>query len=172
MLQEDFEQLHKFLLETEGLSEVSDDIRELVEDEWPELVHKLPPKVPIRRIRTAPDRARSSRVKYLGFRPRRWTRRRLKSANRPSRVPLVLHCAFNRLRKMFVRMPRAPTEGAARGACLFLSRLALGKIAELERPRRHRKAFGNPSNSLCGTPSSVPVPPVRRMSDERSATNV
>jgi hypothetical protein len=45
MLQEDFERLHKFLFEIEGLSEVSDDMRELVEDEWPELVHKLPPKV-------------------------------------------------------------------------------------------------------------------------------
>jgi hypothetical protein len=45
MVQEDFERLHKFLLETEGLSEVSDDIRELVEQEWPELVHKLLPKV-------------------------------------------------------------------------------------------------------------------------------
>ena len=44
MMQEDFERLYKFLLETEGLSEVSDDIRELVEQEWPELVHKLPPK--------------------------------------------------------------------------------------------------------------------------------
>ena len=49
MMQEDFERLHKFLLETEGLSEVSDDMRQLVEDEWPELVHKLPPKVPTRR---------------------------------------------------------------------------------------------------------------------------
>jgi hypothetical protein len=49
MVQEDFERLHKFLLETESLSEVSDDMRELVEEEWPELVHKLPPKVPIRR---------------------------------------------------------------------------------------------------------------------------
>jgi hypothetical protein len=27
----------------------SDDMRELVEDEWPELAHKLPPKVPTRR---------------------------------------------------------------------------------------------------------------------------
>jgi hypothetical protein len=44
MMQEDFERLYKFLLETEGLSEVSDDMRELVEQEWPELVHKLPPK--------------------------------------------------------------------------------------------------------------------------------
>ena len=34
MVQEDFERLHKFLLETEGLSEVSDDMRQLVEDEW------------------------------------------------------------------------------------------------------------------------------------------
>src|SRR5258705_302489 len=33
MVQEDFERLHKFLLETEGLSEVSEDMRELVEDE-------------------------------------------------------------------------------------------------------------------------------------------
>jgi hypothetical protein len=55
MVQEDFDWLHKFLLETEGLSEVSDDMRELVEEEWPELVHKLPPKVPpAALIRTAP----------------------------------------------------------------------------------------------------------------------
>ena len=46
MVQEDFDRLHKFLLETEGLAEVSDDMRELVEEEWPELVHKLPPRVP------------------------------------------------------------------------------------------------------------------------------
>jgi hypothetical protein len=46
MMQEDFERLHKFLSETEGLSEVSDDMRELVEEEWPELLHKLPPKAP------------------------------------------------------------------------------------------------------------------------------
>jgi hypothetical protein len=45
MVQEDFERLHKFLLETECLSEVSDEMRQLVEEEWPELVQKLPPKV-------------------------------------------------------------------------------------------------------------------------------
>jgi hypothetical protein len=45
MVQEDFERLHKFLLEAEGLPEVLDDMRELVEEEWPELVYKLPPKV-------------------------------------------------------------------------------------------------------------------------------
>jgi len=45
MVQEDFERLHKFLLETDALSDVSDDMRELIEEEWPELVHKLPPKV-------------------------------------------------------------------------------------------------------------------------------
>jgi hypothetical protein len=44
MVQEDFERLHKFLLETEGLPEVSVDMRKLIEEEWPELVHKLPPK--------------------------------------------------------------------------------------------------------------------------------
>ena len=46
MVQEDFERLHQFLLETKYLSEVSDDMRELIEQEWPELVRKLPPKVP------------------------------------------------------------------------------------------------------------------------------
>jgi hypothetical protein len=46
MLQEDFERLREFLLETGDISEVSDDIRKLVEEEWPELVHKLPPKAP------------------------------------------------------------------------------------------------------------------------------
>jgi hypothetical protein len=49
MVQEDFDRLHKFLLETERLSEVSDDMRRLIEDEWPELVNKLPPKVLTRR---------------------------------------------------------------------------------------------------------------------------
>ena len=44
MVHEDFERLHKFLLEMEDISEVSDDIRELIEEEWPELVHRLPPK--------------------------------------------------------------------------------------------------------------------------------
>jgi hypothetical protein len=43
-MQEDFERLYKVLLESEGLADVSDDMRELVEQEWPELVHKLPPK--------------------------------------------------------------------------------------------------------------------------------
>ena len=40
MVQEDFERLHKFLIETECLSEVSEDMRKLVEEEWPELVQK------------------------------------------------------------------------------------------------------------------------------------
>jgi hypothetical protein len=44
MVQEDFERLYKFLLETECLPEVSDDSESLIENEWPELVHKLPPK--------------------------------------------------------------------------------------------------------------------------------
>jgi len=44
MVQEDFERLHQFLIETECLSEVSEDMRKLVEEEWPELVQKLPPK--------------------------------------------------------------------------------------------------------------------------------
>lgn len=44
MMQEDYERLHEFLLETENLSEISDDLRKVIEEEWPELVYKLPPK--------------------------------------------------------------------------------------------------------------------------------
>jgi hypothetical protein len=44
MMQEDFERLHKFLLETNDFSDITDDLREVIEEEWPELAHKLPPR--------------------------------------------------------------------------------------------------------------------------------
>ena len=37
MMQDDFVQLHKFLLETDTIPEISDEVREVVEKEWPEL---------------------------------------------------------------------------------------------------------------------------------------
>ena len=46
MMQDDFVRLHKFLVEMGDLSGVSDDLRKLIEDEWPKLTHKLPPKKP------------------------------------------------------------------------------------------------------------------------------
>jgi regulator of protease activity HflC (stomatin/prohibitin superfamily) len=46
MTQDDFVRLHKFLLEMGDLSGVSDDLRRVIEDEWPELARKLPPKKP------------------------------------------------------------------------------------------------------------------------------
>src|SRR6516162_10686061 len=48
--------------------------------------------------------------------------------------------------------------GLTRVPLPLLSRLALGKIADLERPRRYPKASGTTSNLLSGTPSSVPCP--------------
>src|SRR5262245_56221163 len=53
----------------------------------------------------------------------------------------------------------------------LLSRLALGKIAELERPRRHPKALGTTSNLLSGSPFEHPALSLRHMSRERSAFN-
>jgi hypothetical protein len=44
MVQEDFERLHKYLSEMTDISEISDDLRKVVEDEWPELARKLPRK--------------------------------------------------------------------------------------------------------------------------------
>jgi len=46
MKQKEFEQLHKELMKCDRIEVLSDDVRELVEDVWPELAHKLPPKTP------------------------------------------------------------------------------------------------------------------------------
>jgi hypothetical protein len=42
----DLERLHKELLEFEHIDFISDEMREVIEGLWPELVHKLPPKKP------------------------------------------------------------------------------------------------------------------------------
>jgi hypothetical protein len=44
MTSADLERLHKELLEFERIDHVSDEMRAVIEDLWPELVHKLPPK--------------------------------------------------------------------------------------------------------------------------------
>ena len=36
--------LHRYLIEAESISVVSDQMRTVVETEWPALAHKLPPK--------------------------------------------------------------------------------------------------------------------------------
>jgi hypothetical protein len=40
--------LHKYMLDIERIDHISDEMRAVVEVEWPELVHKLPPKEPQR----------------------------------------------------------------------------------------------------------------------------
>ena len=44
----DLRRLHKYMLEIEKVSAISDEMRMVVEREWPELAHKLPPKKPQR----------------------------------------------------------------------------------------------------------------------------
>jgi hypothetical protein len=44
MQQKEFEQLHEKLLKFDRIEAVTDDMRELIEDVWPELMHKLPPR--------------------------------------------------------------------------------------------------------------------------------
>ncbi len=43
MLQADFERLHKYMREIAYIDFISDEMRAVIEDEWPELVPKLPP---------------------------------------------------------------------------------------------------------------------------------
>ena len=46
MTSADLERLHKYMLDIEGVDAISDEMRAVVESEWPELAHKLPPKQP------------------------------------------------------------------------------------------------------------------------------
>jgi hypothetical protein len=46
MLQADLDRLHKYMLEIGGIDHISDEMRVVVEELWPERVHKLPPKRP------------------------------------------------------------------------------------------------------------------------------
>src|SRR5262245_55770706 len=40
----DLRRLHKYMLDIEHIDHISDEMRSVVETEWPELAHKLPPK--------------------------------------------------------------------------------------------------------------------------------
>jgi hypothetical protein len=42
----DLRRLHKYMLEIEKVTVISDEMRAVVESEWPELAHKLPPAKP------------------------------------------------------------------------------------------------------------------------------
>jgi hypothetical protein len=44
MMAADLKRLHKYMQEIEGVDSISDEMRAVVESEWPELAHKLPPK--------------------------------------------------------------------------------------------------------------------------------
>jgi hypothetical protein len=44
MMPADLQRLHKELLTSERIKVVYDEMREVIEELWPELIHKLPPK--------------------------------------------------------------------------------------------------------------------------------
>jgi hypothetical protein len=46
MMPADVRRLHKYMLDIEHIDHISDDMRAVVESEWLELAHKLPPKKP------------------------------------------------------------------------------------------------------------------------------
>jgi len=46
IMSDEIERIHKEVLEFESIEAISDPMRELIEDLWPELVYKLPPKKP------------------------------------------------------------------------------------------------------------------------------
>jgi hypothetical protein len=46
MMPADLRRLHKYMLDIERIDHISDEVRAVVESEWPDLAHKLPPKKP------------------------------------------------------------------------------------------------------------------------------
>ena len=48
MMPADLKRLHKYMRQVEHIGIVSDEMREVVAELWPELAHKLPPKTPQR----------------------------------------------------------------------------------------------------------------------------
>ena len=46
MMPADLKRLHKYMHDIECIDHISDEMRAVVESEWPELMHKLPPKKP------------------------------------------------------------------------------------------------------------------------------
>ena len=46
MMPADLKRLHKYMLDIEHIDHISDEMRAVIEDLWPELTHKLPPKKP------------------------------------------------------------------------------------------------------------------------------
>jgi hypothetical protein len=44
MMPADLKRLHKYMVEIEHIRVISDEVRAVVEEEWPELAHKLSPK--------------------------------------------------------------------------------------------------------------------------------
>ena len=44
MMPADLKRLHKYMLDIEHIDHISDEMRAVVESEWPELAYKLPPK--------------------------------------------------------------------------------------------------------------------------------
>jgi hypothetical protein len=46
MVPDDLEGLHRELLDFDDIEHITDGMRAVIEDLWPELVHKLPPKKP------------------------------------------------------------------------------------------------------------------------------
>jgi hypothetical protein len=46
MMPADLKRPHKYMIGIERISVISDEIRTVVEEEWPELAHKLLPKKP------------------------------------------------------------------------------------------------------------------------------
>jgi hypothetical protein len=46
MMPADLKRLHEYMLEVEHIDHILDEMRSVVECEWPEMAHKLPPKAP------------------------------------------------------------------------------------------------------------------------------
>jgi hypothetical protein len=65
MMSADLKRLHKYMLEIEGIDHISDEMRAVVEELWPELTHKLPRAKP--QPKGWPAGARAAKLLYTVY---------------------------------------------------------------------------------------------------------
>src|SRR5262245_17030 len=66
MMPADLKRLHKYMLDVEHIGIISDEMRQVVEELWPELAHKLPPKKPQGWLRVRRERPRGRSTAEYG----------------------------------------------------------------------------------------------------------
>jgi hypothetical protein len=145
----DLKQLHEYLLDMEVISVISDEMRVVVGSEWPELVHKLPPKTCFLAANTL--------VGALVIHPR--TRLTISFAARPAKAGSTVETS-HRCCGMKVRCPTLYTINRKKGFVHSLfwtrSRASLQAFSRAGRQRGRHRGRSSGCRGFPAGPGHVP----------------